>query len=53
MPEWTPERTVTVEVAWDDEVRRESLTGVLKPGSRRRLEASIGRLRKGLSLDWR
>jgi serine/threonine-protein kinase len=46
-------RTVTVEVAWDDEVRRESLTGVLKPGSRRRLEASIGRLRKGLSLDWR
>ncbi len=46
-------RTVTVEVAWDDEVRRESLTGVLKPGARRRLEASIGRLRKGLSLDWR
>ena len=46
-------RTVTVEVSWDDEVRRESLTGVLKPGARRRLEASIGRLRKGLSLDWR
>ncbi len=46
-------RTVTVEVAWDDEFRRESLSGTLKPGARRRLEARLGRLRKGLSLDWR
>jgi hypothetical protein len=51
--EVTPGRhTIDVEVRWDDNVKRESIAGTFKGGSTRRLEVRVGRLRKGLSLEW-
>jgi serine/threonine-protein kinase len=43
---------VRVEVRWDDNVKTERVVGNFAPGATRRLEASLGRIRRGLSLDW-
>jgi serine/threonine-protein kinase len=44
---------VRVEVRWDDNLRRESIVGHFRPDTTRTLEASLGRLRKDLSLEWK
>jgi serine/threonine protein kinase len=44
---------VRVQVKWEDNEKSEKISGVFKPGVTKRLEASIGRLRKNLSLDWK
>ena len=43
---------VRVEVRWDDNLRRERIVGNFRPGLTRRLEASLGRIRRDLSLEW-
>ncbi|MGE0454433.1 MAG: serine/threonine-protein kinase [Vicinamibacteria bacterium] len=48
-------RLVRVQVAWDDNVKSESLYATFKPGETSRLRArlgSLGGLKKDLSLDW-
>jgi serine/threonine-protein kinase len=48
-------REVRVQVAWDDNVKTQSIYANFKPGSTRRLKAklgSLGGLKKDLSLDW-
>lgn len=44
---------IKVRVAWDDNVKTETISGTLKPGTIRRLEADLGRIRKSLSLEWK
>ena len=44
---------VRVEVRWDDNVRTERIVGNFRPGVTRRLEASLGRIRRDLSLEWK
>ena len=44
---------IKVAVGWDDNERRESISGMFQEGQARHLEIRLGRLRKGLSLDWR
>jgi serine/threonine-protein kinase len=44
---------VRVEVRWDDNLRRERIVGSFRPGLTRRLEASLGRIRRDLNLEWR
>ncbi len=44
---------VKVRVAWDDNVKTESARGTFREGATRRLEASLGGLRKNLSLEWK
>jgi serine/threonine-protein kinase len=44
---------VRVEVRWDDNLKRESIVGHFRPDVTRTLEASLGRLRKDLSLEWK
>ena len=44
---------VRVEVRWDDNVRTERIVGNFRPGATRRLEASLGRIRRDLSLEWK
>jgi serine/threonine-protein kinase len=44
---------VRVEVRWDDNLRRERIVGNFRPGLTRRLEASLGRIRRDLNLEWR
>jgi serine/threonine-protein kinase len=44
---------VRVEVAWDDSLRRERIVGSFRPGTTRRLQASLGRIRRDLSLEWK
>jgi hypothetical protein len=44
---------VRVQVKWEDNEKTEHISGVFKAGVTKRLEASLGRLRKNLSLDWR
>ena len=44
---------VRVEVRWDDNVRTERIVGDFRPGATRRLEASLGRIRRDLSLEWK
>jgi serine/threonine protein kinase len=44
---------VRVEVLWDDNVRRERIVGNFRPGATRRLEASLGRIRRDLKLEWK
>ena len=43
---------VRVEIRWDDNLRRERIVGNFRPGLTRRLEASLGRIRRDLSLKW-
>lgn len=50
----TPGRhEVRVEVRWDDNVRTERIVGNFRPGVTRRLEASLGRIRRDLNLEWK
>jgi hypothetical protein len=44
---------VRVQVQWDDNERSESIEGAFTAGRTRRLDVSVGRLRKNLSLEWR
>jgi len=44
---------VRVQVAWDDSLKEDSLPGTFEPGSTRRLEIRLGRLRKNVSLEWK
>jgi eukaryotic-like serine/threonine-protein kinase len=46
-------REVRVEVLWDDNVKRERIVGSFRPGATRRLEASLGRIRRDLKLEWK
>jgi serine/threonine protein kinase len=42
-----------VEVRWDDNVKTERIVGSFRSGATRRLEASLGRIRRDLSLEWK
>ena len=44
---------VRVEVRWDENVRTERIVGNFRPGATRRLEASLGRIRRDLNLEWK
>jgi hypothetical protein len=44
---------VRLEVRWDDSVRYERIVGSFRSGATRRLEASLGRIRRDLSLEWK
>ena len=44
---------VRVEVGWDGNVKTERIVGNFRPGTTRRLEAGLGRIRRDLSLEWR
>jgi hypothetical protein len=44
---------VRVEVLWEDNVKRERIIGNFPPGATRRLEASLGRIRRDLQLEWK
>ena len=43
---------VRVEVRWDDNVKDERIVGNFRSGATRRLEASLGRIRRDLKLEW-
>ncbi len=44
---------VRLEVRWDDDVRTQRVVGNFPAGATRRLEASLGRIRRDLSLEWK
>jgi hypothetical protein len=44
---------VRVEVRWEDNLKTERIVGNFRPGATRRLEASLGRLRRDLDLEWK
>jgi len=44
---------VRVEVRWDDNVKEERIVGNFRSGVTRRLEASLGRIRRDLNLEWK
>jgi serine/threonine protein kinase len=44
---------VRIEVAWDDNTRVERIVGNFRSGASRKLEASLGRLKRDLKLDWK
>jgi len=44
---------VRVEVEWDNNFKRERIVGNFRPGLTRSLEASLGRLRRDLKLEWK
>jgi serine/threonine protein kinase len=44
---------VRIEVRWDENVRTERIVGNFRPGVTRRLEASLGRIRRDLNLEWK
>jgi predicted Ser/Thr protein kinase len=44
---------VRVEVLWDGNLKRERIVGNFRSGATRRLEASLGRIRRDLSLEWK
>ena len=44
---------VLVHVRWDDNVKAGRIAGMFRPGSTRRLEVQVGRLRGNLSLGWK
>ncbi len=44
---------VRVEVRWDENVRTARIVGNFRPGATRRLEASLGRIRRDLKLEWK
>jgi serine/threonine-protein kinase len=46
-------REVRLVVRWDDNVREERIVGDFRPGVTRRLEASLGRIRRDLKLEWK
>jgi hypothetical protein len=44
---------VRVEVAWEDNLKEETLAGTFQAGVTRQLEIRLGRIRKNLSLEWK
>jgi hypothetical protein len=44
---------VRVQVRWDDNVKSARISGRFRPGTSRRLEVQVGRLRGNLSLAWK
>ena len=44
---------IQVQVAWDDGERTQRITGTFKPESSRRLDVTLGRVLKDLTLEWR
>jgi len=44
---------IQVQVAWDDGERTQRISGMFKPESTRRLDVTLGRLLKDLTLEWR
>jgi hypothetical protein len=44
---------VKVEVAWDDNLKSEAISGSFEAGSTRHLEIRVGGLIKNLSVEWR
>jgi hypothetical protein len=44
---------VRLEVRWDDNVKTERIVGNFPAGDPRRLEATLGRIRRDLSLEWK
>jgi hypothetical protein len=44
---------IRLEVRWDDNVKTERIVGSFAPGATRHLEASLGRIRRDLSLEWK
>jgi len=44
---------IAVQVSWDAHRRSSRIAGVFKPGATRRLEISVARLTRDLTLDWR
>jgi len=44
---------IRFQVSWDDNVKTEEIAGTFQSGQTRRLEAGLGGLRKGLSLEWK
>ena len=44
---------VRVEVAWEGNVKVERIVGNFRSGVTRTLEASLGRLRRDLKLEWK
>jgi hypothetical protein len=44
---------VRVEVRWDDNVKTARIIGRFRPGGTRRLDASLGRIRGDLNLEWK
>jgi hypothetical protein len=44
---------VRVEVRWDGNVKADRIVGNFRPGATRRLEASLGRYRRDLNLEWK
>jgi eukaryotic-like serine/threonine-protein kinase len=43
---------VRIEVTWDDNKKVERIVGSFRAGATRRLEASLGRMRRDLTLEW-
>jgi serine/threonine-protein kinase len=44
---------IRFQVAWDDNVKAEEITGTFRSGQTLRLEADLGRIRRGLNLEWK
>jgi hypothetical protein len=44
---------IRLEVRWDDNVKTERIVGSFASGATRSLEASLGRIRRDLSLEWK
>ena len=44
---------VRVRVAWEDNVKEETLAAAFQAGANRRLEIRLGRIRKNLSVEWK
>jgi eukaryotic-like serine/threonine-protein kinase len=47
------EHTVRFQVAWDDNVKAEEIKGTFASGETKTLAADLGRIRKGLDLEWK
>ena len=45
--------TVRFQIAWDDNVKAEEITGTFAAGETKTLSADLGRIRKGLDLEWK
>jgi serine/threonine-protein kinase len=44
---------IRVEVRWEDNVKKERVVGRFRSGTTLRLEASLGRIRRDLNLEWK
>ncbi len=44
---------IRFQVAWDENVKTEEITGTFRSGQTLRLEADLGRIRRGLNLEWK